>query len=426
MARRIFLTIVMSLFFFFSTTVVGFCAHWILNSNSNQLPGDLEAAINQAGGTLITTIDEVGIAVAEFATPGDAEALEAYGFDVMPDLEVNWLSEGQIPPAEHIGSNEPGYVYQWFLPVVEADKAWDEGITGDGARAAVLDTGIWIWHPDLIDNIDFAASASFVPGEVDPIDYNGHGTHIAGIIAAADNDWGCIGVAPNATLIVTKILNAQGTGKYSWFVKGVVHAVNKDADVINLSLGSYIKKSGDLPYYTARDASQLIKMIKKVLHWATSQGCLVVTPAGGGEIDLDHNEDLILLPGEAVNGIVVSATGPICRQNFGSPASYTNYGQSVIWVAAPGGDSLCYPQPRWYLDMVYSTYLYDGFAWMSGTSTAAAVVSGVAALVIEKYGLMNPGELKNHLAQTADDLGKPGNDDYYGRGRINAYKAVTK
>jgi len=426
MARRLFLNIVMGLFFFFSTTVVGFAAHWILNSNSNQLPGDLEAAINQAGGTLIKTIDEVGIAVAGFAAREDAETMEAYGFDVMPDLEVNWLPEGQMPLTEHIGSNEPGYVYQWHLPVIEADKAWDEGITGNGARVALLDTGIWIWHPDLIDNIDFAASASFVPGVVAPIDYNGRGTHLAGIIAAADNDWGCIGVAPNAALIVIKILNDQGNGQYSWFVNGVVHAVNKDADVINLSLGSYIKKNGNLPYYTARDASHLIKMIKKVLHWATSQGCLVVVPAGGGEINLDHNEDFIMLPGEAVNGIVVSATGPICQQNFDNPASYTNYGQSVIRVAAPGGDSLCYPQPNWHLDMVYSTYIYDGFAWMSGTSMAAAVVSGVAALVIEKYGPMNPGELKNHLAQTADDLGKPGKDDYYGSGRINAYKAVKE
>lgn len=75
--------------------------------------------------------------------------------------------------------------------------------------------------------------------------------------------------------------------------------------------------------------------------------------------------------------------------------------------------------------MVFSTYI-GGWAWMSGTSMAAPCAAGVAALIIEKYGPMSVGRLKNHLANTADDLGKPGKDHYYGRGRVNAYKAVTK
>ena len=75
--------------------------------------------------------------------------------------------------------------------------------------------------------------------------------------------------------------------------------------------------------------------------------------------------------------------------------------------------------------MVYGAFI-NGWGWMSGTSQAAPMVSGVAALIISKYGRMNPGELKNHIAQTADDLGKPGKDPYYGRGRINAYNAVTQ
>jgi subtilisin family serine protease len=142
-------------------------------------------------------------------------------------------------------------------------------------------------------------------------------------------------------------------------------------------------------------------------------------------MDLDHNKNLVVVPAEAGTGIAISATGPIGLSDFDRPASYTNYGQSSIWVAAPGGDSQLYPNPGWYYDMVFSTFI-GGWTWMSGTSMAAPMVSGTAALVISKYGKMNAEQLKNHLANTADDTGKPGHDPYYGRGRINAYKAVTR
>ena len=117
----------------------------------------------------------------------------------------------------------------------------------------------------------------------------------------------------------------------------------------------------------------------------------------------------------------VSATAPFNQQDFDTPTTYTNYGKSAIWVAAPGGDFAAGTA----LDGILSTYP-GGWAWATGTSQAAPVVAGVAALILEKYGPMSVGDLKNHIAQTADDLGKPGKDEWYGRGRVNAYKAVTK
>jgi subtilisin family serine protease len=132
-----------------------------------------------------------------------------------------------------------------------------------------------------------------------------------------------------------------------------------------------------------------------------------------------------MLPAEAGNGMAVSATGPIGQENFDNPASYTNYGTSVIDVAAPGGDFQLYPEDNWWLDMVIST-LPGGWAWMAGTSMATPHVSGVAALVIGQHGgEMQPAQVKAIIEQSADDLGKPGMDDYYGCGRINAYKAVA-
>jgi subtilisin family serine protease len=403
---------------------ISFADNWILDSKSKKLPKDLEQRIELAGGKLMKSWDFLGIAVADFPDEGVARAFETEGLSVMPDIEINWIPPNEKIYADHIGSNETYYGYQWHLPVIEADKAWDEGITGAGVRVAVLDTGIWYPHPDLSANIDFGASTTFVPGTADFMDDHGHGTHVAGIIAAIDNDWGSIGVAPNANLIAVKVLNSVGSGAFSWIWDGVIHAVMQDADIINMSLSGYLKRSGEPPDYSARDAAYILSVWNRIANWAASQGVLVVTSAGNDAINHNHNQNWIRLPAEAGNCIAISATGPIGLQYFDNPASYTNYGTSLVWVAAPGGDFQLYPSTGWWLDMVFSTHI-GGWAWMAGTSQAAPNVSGVAALILEKYGPMSVANLKNRLAQTSDDLGKPGSDHYYGRGRINAYKAVT-
>ncbi len=400
-----------------------FASDWLIQSKSGKLPAKLKDIVANSGGKLKKSWDGVGIAVADFQTREDAEAIEVHGVYVMPDVKLNWLPKVKSHKAESIGDNEGYYHYQWHLPVIEADKAWDAGSTGFGARVAVLDTGIWYPHPDLFYNIDFTASATFVPGTTDFIDDHGHGTHVSGIIAAADNDWGSIGVAPDATLIGIKVLNGNGSGYQSWIVAGMIHAVLADADIINLSLGSYLRKSGNLPYYSASDAAKIKNLYKTIIQWAAKKGVLVVCAAGNEGYNLDHLWNYIKLPAEAGNGITVSATGPAGLQNFDDFASYSNYGASAITIAAPGGDFTLYPSPGWHYDMVFSTYI-GGWSWMAGTSMATPVVSGVAALVISTYGKMKPNVLKNHLGKSADDLGKPGRDPYYGKGRVNAFKAV--
>lgn len=405
-----------------------FASSWLLSYKGNKLPDNLVAKIHQAQGELISSLDEVGIAVAEFTNRVAAEAMESDGFEVIPNVMLNWIGEDNFYSSldtENIGLNENYYGYQWYLPVIQADLAWNEGMIGEGVRVAVIDSGIWYYHPDLYNNIDFAASASFVPGVPYSLDDNGHGTHVAGIIAAADNDWGSIGIAPSTTLIGIKVLKSDGSGYTSSIIEGITHAVKQQADIINLSLGSYLKKNGEEPYYTAKEAAKIKIMFNQVINWATAQGTLVVSSAGNNSRDLDHDGNWIKLPAGVNNAIAVSATGPIGLQDFDHFASYSNYGASIIWVSAPGGDAMNYPAPNWWEDMVFSTYI-GGWAWMAGTSMAAPMVSGVAALVLSKYGKMNPNTLKNHLAQTAEDLGKPGKDPFYGRGHINAYAAVTK
>ena len=422
MKRKLFFAIGICFLFLAATSTMGFASNWVLDSNSNDLPADLEALVIQAGGTLVNTIDPIGIAVADFSSREAANAMEAHGFEVMPDVQFNWLP-GDALTVEHIGEDEWYYGYQWHLPVIQADLAWDEGYTGAGARVAIVDSGIDYTHPDLDDNIDHASSASFVPGNPSYWDDDGHGTHVAGIVAAEDNGMGSIGVAPNATLIAVKVIDSSGSGLFSWINAGIVHAADVGVDIINLSLGAYLKKSGEPPDYTASDASKIINATKKVLQYAKSKGCLVIGSAGNNALNLNHIWNWIKIPQEAGNGVTVSATGPIGLQYFDNPASYTNYGSSAITVAAPGGDFQLLPASGWWLDMVFSTFP-GGWAWMAGTSQASPVACGVAALIVSKYGSMTPSQLEHKLIKSADDLGKPGKDDYYGNGRVNAYKAV--
>lgn len=414
--------------------------HIILMKAKQGIPIDLEKSVLQADGEVVGAVPEVGIMVAASDAENFAEQLAKHKDiqAVLPELNVQWVPKYMDFHRCSIGDNETLYGFQWNMPAINAPGAWDAGYTGAGARVADLDSGIDIYHPDLVPNIDFGASRSFaldwmwlpdegwIPPEPFIDDLDGHGTWTAGIIAAADNELGVIGVAPEATIIAVKVLNCTGWGYFSWIINGIVYAAaDADADVINMSLGGALPKSDArydplVPYY--------LSLFNRAVNFATRQGVTVVCSAGNEAWDLNHNADWVVLPAEAGSGMTVSATGPLNQQNFDTLAFYTNYGTSVVNVAAPGGNwdfGLTFPFPAVY-DWLFSTYL-SGWAWSYGTSGSAPHVSGVAALIIGKNGgEMNPAQVKAIIEQSADDLGKAGMDDYYGRGRINAHKAVTK
>jgi subtilisin family serine protease len=403
--------------------------------------------VEKLGGEVIFSHEADGVAVVRSADPDFLVAAErSNSFSgVAPDVMIQGVKpvglaelEDAAPPAgASFDPNDDTFYgfYQWNMRAVGADAAWAEGCTGEGVRIAVLDGGISSGHLDIAPNLDVAASASFVPGyafdEDDDTDDDGpfrHASHVAGIAAAPANGIGTIGVAPDATIVGVKVLHG-GSGAFSWILQGIYYAATPvadggaGADIINMSLGGTVQKN--LP-----GAGQLVAAYNKAMNTAARNGVLVVSSAGNDYADLDHNGNLIKIPAESGNGIAISATAPngyaVGATDFSSPASYTNYGNSAIHVAAPGGD-FDYPEyPTYLYDMILSPGAGTGtYYFAAGTSMSAPMVSGVAALILGQHPDMSVGRLKTAIARTADDEGEPGHDPYYGSGFVNAYKACT-
>jgi subtilisin family serine protease len=418
------------------------------------------AAVTAAGG-VVTFSHQIGIAIVNSDAPDFLERAEASNqfSAVIPDEVHQWqepiqsieLEESAVTPG-----NETFINLQWNLKAVEAPAAWDAGFDGSGVRVAVIDGGIYSAHQDLDGNLDVAASRSFVPGFAFNQDVGTfwHGTHVAGIIAAEDNTIGTLGIAPRATIIGVKALH-NGSGSFGQVISAILYASTPlsegggGADIINMSLGATFARGGG-----DTGAGRLVAALNKAVNFA-ARNTLVITSAGNGALDLDHSDNVITVPAQSGSGIAVSATGPVGyavgfpngATNFRRPASYTNFGNSAILVAAPGGDAVFTPTsqlctvpavpaggviaPCFAFDLVLSTSRGAAastttYSFASGTSMAAPAASGVAALIKQRFPNISVGALKNRLAQSADDEGADGHDPFYGRGFVNARRAVTE
>ncbi|RBP96337.1 major intracellular serine protease [Cytobacillus firmus] len=232
------------------------------------------------------------------------------------------------------------------VELIQAPKIWNE-TKGKGIKIAVLDTGCDVNHPDLKDRIiggrNFTDDDASSPDIYS--DYNGHGTHVAGTIAANENDAGVIGVAPEAELLIVKVLNKDGSGQYEWIINGLHYAIEQNADIISMSLGG------------PADVPELHDAIKA----AVKKNILVVC-AAGNEGDGDDSTDEFAYPG-CYNEVI--SVGAINLERNSS--EFTN-SHNEIDLVAPG-------------EGILSTFLNGKYATLSGTSMAAPHVSGALALI---------------------------------------------
>ena len=342
-----------------------------------------EAAIGKSGGRKIKPLRLInGEAV---LLSKNAERALSKNSDVLridDDVVVEALAKA--------GAIQPPQTLPWGINRVDAELVWPSGNSGDAVKVAVVDTGISADHPDLKNNIKGGYNA------INPLkswnDDNGHGSHVAGIIAALNNAIGTVGAAPLADLYAVKVLNRQGSGYLSDIIEGLDWDIANNMQVVNMSLGT----SSDILSF--REAVQRVN----------AAGFVQVAAAGnsGGSVGY---------PAAYPEVIAVSAT-----DSGDALASFSSRGPEVD-LAAPGVG-------------IYSAYKGTGYATLSGTSMAAPHVAGSVALVLsvpisvaydaDFDGVWDPAEVQQKLQDRAVDLGVSGFDNLYGWGLINAFNAV--
>ncbi|MET9850603.1 S8 family peptidase [Streptomyces ossamyceticus] len=442
----------------------------------------VKKAITEAGGTIVTSYDRIGVIVVHSANADFAPAIrrvrgvESAGATRTAPLPAQSttdvgtpkvLTAEEIAAADAAQGQDPLESLQWDLPAIKADKAHEVSLGSPDVTVAVIDTGVDDTHPDIAPNFDRKASVNCVSGKPDTTDgawrpgptESPHGTHVAGEIAAAKNGVGVTGVAPGVKVSGIKVSTTAGFFYTEAVVCGFMWAAEHGVDVTN---NSYYT---DPWYFNCKndpDQKALVEAITRASRYAEKKGTVNVAAAGNENYDLAADEitdptspndttpaDRVIDPSKCLDiptqlpGVVtVAATGA-----KGVKSSFSNHGLGVIDIAAPGGDStrLQTPAPPATSGLILGPLPGGRWGYMAGTSMASPHVAGVAALIKSTHPYAPAPLVKALLYAQADatsctdpyDLDGDGKADavcegpknyngFYGFGTADALDAVTK
>lgn len=322
-------------------------------------------------------LPRIGVMVLDLPEQADETAF-AHALAARADVEFAELDR-IVAPAQ-ITPNDPWFgSWEWYLTKISAPAAWSTTTGDKSIIIAILDTGIESTHPDL--------QAKLVPGwniynnNSDTSDVYGHGTVVAGTAAAASNNaQGVASIAWNCPIMPVRISALDGTATYSAMANGLTWAADHGARVANLS------------YKASTSAT-----VASAASYFQSKGG-VVTAAAGNQATFDSSSD-------NPNILTISATDANDLL-----ASFSNTGNNID-LAAPG--------------TVFTTYEGASYGNSGGTSVAAPIVAGAAALVLSVKPTLTATQVQDILKQSADDLGPTGWDTSYGWGRVNVARAVS-
>ncbi|NMO51227.1 peptidase S8 [Actinoplanes sp. TBRC 11911] len=336
----------------------------------------VSTALDHTGRPVVTARTATDRATAtNFVTQGQ-NARNAVGVELDSLLTISDVPTG----------TDPDRGRQWDFAKLHVAGAWPTS-TGAGVTVAVLDSGVDGGHPDLAGHVltGYDELTGTDGANTDP---NGHGTHVAGTIAAVTgNNVGISAIAPDATILPVRVVDAKGEGFMSDAANGIVYAADHGADVINMSLGS----------------KDEITAVTNAVAYARSKGVVVVAAAGNERT----KGSPVSYPAATDGVIAVAAT-----DSSDTVTSFSNRG-GYVDVAAPGAGILSTVPAA---NGSYATY--------SGTSMASPHVAAVAALIRAKYPRLTPDQVESALETSATDLGAKGKDSDYGYGRIDALAAL--
>lgn len=286
---------------------------------------------------------------------------------------------------------------------MQATTVHTSGNEGSGRKVVVLDTGYNYNHLELASS--YLGGKDFVNNDADPLDDNGHGSHVAGIITADGLDQKAKGVAPAAGVISGKVLDASGSGFFSDVVAAIYWAVDGadgisgtaddfNADAVSLSLGT------SQPYTYKGFCDGVLPDLTNAIKYAKSRGVIVIVAAGnsGGA-------------GVSIPGCISHSTTVGAVDKFDKAPTWSGKGGAVD-ISAPGVN-------------IYSTWLGAAYKTASGTSMATPMVTGTTVLIKFAHPTYSVAQIEEALFKTAKDLGKAGWDSTYGWGRVNAYASVN-